>query len=66
MFCQQCGSTKFRASRLRVTDLTKLLCLRLPIRCRSCSLRRYTNILEALRIRRADKIRHGEQHHHTA
>ncbi len=62
MICPHCGSAKFRASKLRVLDLPRLLILRYPVRCRICYKRKFVGILLAMKVRRADKIRHEEVH----
>ncbi len=61
MECKLCGSTKFRISRLRVGDLSALLFLEYPVRCRVCHKRELVNFFSAFRIRRADKRRHAEE-----
>jgi hypothetical protein len=49
--CYDCGSTQFRRSRLRLSDLKRLLFLRYPVRCLSCFRRAYTSIPTAFSIR---------------
>lgn len=44
LVCSRCGSTSFQPSRLRLSDLSRLLRLQLPARCRSCKSRRYAPI----------------------
>jgi hypothetical protein len=61
MECKLCGSTKFRVSRLRVPDLSQLIFLRYPIRCRTCYKRKFINFFAALRVRRENKLRHREE-----
>jgi hypothetical protein len=61
MECKLCGSTKFRVSRLRVPDLSQLIFLRYPIRCRTCYKREFINFFAALRVRRENKLRHREE-----
>jgi hypothetical protein len=61
MECKLCGSTKFRVSRLRVPDLSELIFLHYPVRCRVCYKREYVNFLTAFRIRRTNKRRQEEE-----
>jgi hypothetical protein len=61
MECKLCGSTKFRVSRLRLPDLSHLIVLHYPIRCRVCYKREFVSLLKALKIRRANKARHEEE-----
>ena len=61
MECKLCGSSRFRVSRLRVADLSELVFLEYPVRCRVCYKREYVNFFTAFRIRRADKRRHAEE-----
>ena len=42
--CAACGSTRFRISRLRVSDVPQLLILRYPIRCKACHKRTYASM----------------------
>jgi hypothetical protein len=42
--CDACGSTRFRMSRLRVSDVPRLFILRYPVRCRSCHKRTYASM----------------------
>lgn len=48
--CRSCGQTEFRVSRLRRTDLIHLLLLQYPVRCRTCKMRKYAFILQALNL----------------
>jgi hypothetical protein len=59
--CYFCGSFDFRRSRLRRRDLSHLLFLELPVRCRICSNRRYAGVVKALQVRKADKIRRAQR-----
>jgi hypothetical protein len=61
MKCEQCGSIKLRTSRLQRMDLPHLLLLQLPVRCRSCSKRRYVGLRLALQLRKEEKIREEER-----
>jgi hypothetical protein len=61
MECKLCGSTKFRISRLRVPDLSELVLLQYPVRCRVCYKREYVSFLTAFLIRRANKRRRREE-----
>lgn len=49
--CRSCGSDEFRISHLRRTDLSKLLTLRYPIRCKICKERDFTFLGTALSLR---------------
>src|SRR5258708_36636566 len=42
--CSYCGSSRLRGSRLRLSDLPRLLILRLTVRCRVCSERAYASL----------------------
>lgn len=61
MECKLCGSTKFHLSRLRVPDLSQLIFLRYPLRCRTCYKREFVTTFAALKIRRENKLRHQEE-----
>lgn len=61
MECKLCGSTKFRVSRLRLPDVSQLIFLQYPIRCRVCYKREFVSFLKAINIRRANKARHAEE-----
>jgi hypothetical protein len=61
MECKLCGSTKFRLSRLRVPDLSELIFLHYPVRCRVCYKREFVNIFTALGIRRVNRQRREEE-----
>jgi DNA-directed RNA polymerase subunit RPC12/RpoP len=50
--CYQCGSTSLRASHFRGDDLTELLMLHWPVRCRSCSERQFVSIFSVLTLPR--------------
>ncbi len=62
MRCNLCGSTTFRLSRLRVSDLPRMVFLQYPVRCRICYKRGFTSLLLAWRMRREDKLRHQKNH----
>lgn len=64
MECRLCGSTRFRLSRLRFPDLSELIFLRYPVRCRVCYKREFVNLFTALKIQRAHKLRREETHRH--
>jgi hypothetical protein len=61
--CRLCASIDFRRSRLRRKDITRLLLLQLPVRCRVCSDRRYAGVRRALLVQKADKIRRAQKRH---
>jgi len=48
----KCPSPRIRLSRFRLSDLWRFLALAFPVRCRRCNARGYTDLLEAIRIRR--------------
>ena len=48
----QCQLPRIRLSRFRLSDLWRFLALGYPIRCRRCNMRGYTDLLQAIRIRR--------------
>ncbi len=53
MQCLECGSVKIRPSRLRLSDMPRLMLLRMPVRCHTCLSRTYTPLVLALRMRQA-------------
>lgn len=57
-YCRTCGLSNFRTSRLRASDLSRLLLLRLPVRCLNCDERAFTSLNQFLKVRRARKARH--------
>jgi hypothetical protein len=61
--CSLCASIDFRRSRLRRKDITRLLLLQLPVRCRICSDRTYAGVRTALIVQKADKVRHAQKQH---
>jgi hypothetical protein len=61
MECKLCGSTKFHVSRLRVPDLSELIFLQYPVRCRVCYKREFVSIFTAFRIRRSIRRRREEE-----
>lgn len=58
IFCHTCGTSNFRTSRLRASDLPHLLLLRIPVRCLNCDERAYTFLTHFLRLRREHRERH--------
>ncbi|KAA6462967.1 hypothetical protein DYQ86_06425 [Acidobacteria bacterium AB60] len=42
--CRDCGSSQFRRSHLRLTDLRKLVLGRYPVRCAACMARGFVPI----------------------
>ena len=62
IYCCVCGFLKFRTSRFRFrsSDLSKLLLMRLPVRCLNCDERTFTSVSQFLRLRRMRKARHRE------
>ena len=51
MKCPYCGSSRFRLSHLRFSDMVRLLVVRYPVRCRLCRERMYAFLPDALRLR---------------
>jgi len=50
--CATCGSTRFRVSRLRLSDVPGLFALRYPIRCMLCMERSYASFPWVLKHKR--------------
>jgi DNA-directed RNA polymerase subunit RPC12/RpoP len=50
--CYQCGSEFLRRSHFRSDDLTELLRLHWPVRCRSCSERQFVSVFRIMSLRR--------------
>lgn len=50
--CRNCGSSDFRRSRFRLSDLGSVFTLQYPVRCHVCKLRRHVPFFLALRYRR--------------
>jgi hypothetical protein len=70
MICPICGSERIHLSRLRVSDLPRLLMFCYPVRCGECFERGSVNLIEAFRIsqhirarKRAHKGRNAAPHH---
>jgi hypothetical protein len=61
MRCNLCGSTTFRLSRLRLSDLPRTAIFQYPVRCRNCYKRTFTSLLFALKVGYEDKLRHRER-----
>ena len=57
MTCPYCDSAKLRNSQFRAADLTQLLVLRLPVRCRDCHERSYVSVSKSRLIQRESKLR---------
>ncbi len=53
MRCPSCGSSHFRLSRLRFSDLFHLFLLRYPVRCRLCRERSHVSLSNAMRARKS-------------
>jgi hypothetical protein len=66
IYCCVCGFLKFRTSRLRSSDLSQLLLMRLPVRCLNCGERTYASVSQFLRLRRTRKARHRERQQRSA
>jgi hypothetical protein len=61
MKCPHCGATTFRTSRLRPSDIPRLLLFQYPVRCRTCRERGFAGLMLALNLKQAGKIRHMEE-----
>ncbi|MGD0800824.1 MAG: hypothetical protein ABR906_05870 [Terracidiphilus sp.] len=61
-YCRTCGLSNFRTSRFRVSDLSQLFILRLPVRCLNCDERAFTSVMQFIKLRSARKARHRERH----
>jgi hypothetical protein len=59
--CNHCDATKFRTSKLRLTDVARLLVLQYPVRCRHCGMRMFVAIHLAYRLYRARKLRRQQE-----
>lgn len=44
MSCVECGASRFRLSRFRISDILRLLAFRYPIRCVECKRRTYASV----------------------
>jgi hypothetical protein len=60
MKCALCASSTFRTSRLRISDVVRLLLLQYPVRCKKCRERSFASLMFALNLRQASKARHAE------
>jgi hypothetical protein len=62
IYCRFCGLSNFRTShlRFRTFDLSRLLVLRLPVRCLACDERAFTSLSQFLKVRDASRARHRE------
>lgn len=52
MYCSHCGSERLRLSRLRLSDLPRLLLFLYPVRCAACFDRAFVSLSAAFKIRR--------------
>jgi len=60
-YCRFCGVSNFRTSRFRLgSDLSRLLILRLPVRCRVCDERTSLFLPQFLKMRNEHRTRHAE------
>jgi hypothetical protein len=50
--CGECGSSRFRLSRFRLSDVPRLFAFRYPVRCVLCQKRSYASIPWVLEHRR--------------
>jgi len=53
MLCSHCSSPDLRRSSFHKEDLVRLLVFQLPVRCRECHERMFTNLLVALNLPRS-------------
>jgi hypothetical protein len=66
MKCRFCNSEALRRSRLRRSDIARLLMIQYPIRCRRCHIRVYVWAHEAFKLKAAGKSRERGQGHPPA
>jgi len=59
MHCYECGSSQIRTSKFRASDISRLMVLRFPVRCRSCGERDFASLLQVSKIRKEAKARHN-------
>jgi hypothetical protein len=50
--CDACGSTRFRISRFRISDLPRLIVLRYPVRCMRCEQRSHGSLPWVLELKK--------------
>jgi hypothetical protein len=55
--CVDCGSSSFRLSRFRWTDLERLALLQYPVRCRNCRRRTFVGLPLALALYQARRAK---------
>ena len=51
----------FRTSRIRLSDIARLLLFQDPVRCRACRERQFTGLMLALNLRQAGRVRRTEE-----
>ena len=63
LYCRTCGMSIFRIShfRFRSSDLSRLLLLRLPVRCMNCDERRFASLRQFLKVRDERSLRRRER-----
>jgi hypothetical protein len=64
MSCSLCGSESFRTSRLRSSDISRILVFLYPVRCAECFQRQFVNIFRAMKVRRQSKNQNGGELRH--
>lgn len=57
ILCRNCGSSDFRTSRFRKSDLSRLFLFQLPVRCRSCQERAFVFVQSFLKVRQEERER---------
>jgi hypothetical protein len=60
--CLYCYSSRLRFSRFHLFDVSRLLMLQLPVRCRSCGERFYASIFRAWKLGLVKKTAHKPPH----
>jgi hypothetical protein len=60
MACRNCGVWNFRLSRFRRTDLSRVLLLQYPVRCRECLERDHAFILDVFKLKSAKNDRRND------
>jgi|HubBroStandDraft_1064217.scaffolds.fasta_scaffold12669_2 hypothetical protein len=61
MDCRWCGSPSIRISRLRFSDVLRLVVLLYPVRCRACEQRYFVSAFTAFKLHAAEKARRIER-----
>lgn len=57
--CDACGSTRFRLSRFRISDVPRIFAFRYPVRCLLCHARAYASMTWVMEYKRR-RARHKQ------